>query len=221
MLNASLGTFFWLSCIYFYLKYSAALSDHIDFIFLMVVVIFMYFINVNIMNTKCSSSMSVYKATLLPWLAIFIPMIFALILFPEWKRPFSNTIGYIVARLAGGPAALIALLPPKEGSPYHYVYDDPAPLINQFTPTNFDEKLKEYGINSANTDSFRKIVLLKDIVSHWVWYLLTASVVISTSYNIMMNTECTKSVDDYVLAHNIAITDAKEKTPAKLYSVTE
>jgi hypothetical protein len=226
MMSASFGSFFWLSAVYFYLKYSISFPEYFSAFFLMIVILFMYFINVSIMQDKCGSATgSVMQATLLPWLFMFGPMILALQFFPEWKKPFSNTLGFIVARMAGGSTALLALLKPDSEVKLHYVYNDPSLLLNQFTPTNFDMVLESFKADMAYTDetkeAFRKVVQLKDIVSEWVWYLLTASVVISTSYTMMMNGECTKTVDDYVLSHQIAMADTTESAPPTLYTVTE
>lgn len=226
MTSASLGTFFWLSAVYFYMKYSMNISPYVDALFLMVVIIFMYFINVSIMQTKCSSANSiVFKATFLPWVFIFGSMVLALSMFPQWKNPFSNTFGYLVARLAGGTSSLLDLLKPGSETSLHYVYNNPSLLINQFTPLNFDTVLQslqnELAVTEDKKEAFRKIVKLKDVISEWIWYLLTASVVISTSYTMMMNAECTKSPDEYVLSHNIAMAETTEEEPVTMYTVTE
>jgi len=226
MSSASLGTFFWLSAVYFYMKYSMDLPVYADALFLMVVIIFMYFINVSVMQSKCSSGNSnVFKATFLPWVFMFGSMVIALLIFPQWKNPFSNTFGYIIARLAGGTQSLLNLLRPGSETSLRYVYDNPSLLINQFTPLNFDVVLdgfkNELAITEENKENFRKIVKLKDVVAEWIWYLLTASVVISTSYTMMMNAECTKSADEYVLSHNIAMAETQEDTPVSMYTITE
>ena len=185
----------------------------------------MYFINVGIMQTKCGASGSVFQATLLPWLLMFGPMMMALQYFPQWKNPFSNTVGYMVARLAGGTQTLLSLLKPGSEVKLHYVYNDPSLLLNQFTTSNFDTVLASFSTDMEYTEeskqAFFKIVRLKDLVSEWIWYLLTASVVISTSYTMLMNGECTKTVDDYVLSHQVAMADTTEPTPLPLYTVTE
>jgi hypothetical protein len=229
MISASIGTFFWLSAAYFYIKYKTDYGSTLDALFLVVVIIFMYFINVNIMQTKCGANSSVGKATLLPWIFIFGPMLLSIFIFPEWKRPFSNTFGYFIARLAGGKNALLALLKPDTDleATLHYVYNDPSLLINTFTPLNFNETLHSITKitnqpDETKIDAFRKIVKLKDCVAEWMWYLLTASIVISTSYTMMMNTECTKTADEYVMAHNIAMADSNQPTTdPTLYTVTE
>ena len=178
------------------------------------------------MKTKCGTANgTVLKATLLPWTCMFGLMILALQFFPEWKNPFSNTVGYMVARMAGGTNALLALLKPGSDVKLHYVYNDPSLLLNQFTPTNFETVLQSFQSDMEYTEetkhAFFKIIQLKDLIAEWVWYLLTASVVISTSYNMIMNGECTKSVNDYVLSHNVAMANTTEKEELPLYTVTE
>jgi len=226
MISASLGTFFWLSAVYFYLKYSMELSPYTDAIFLMIIIIFMYFINVNIMQTKCGSSNNdVFKATLLPWVGMFGPMLIALYFFPDWKNPFSNTFGYLIARIAGGTSSLLDLLKPGSEVSLHYVYNDPSLLLNQFTPRNFETVLaslhSEIEITEDKKAAFYKIVKLKDLIAEWIWHLLTAMIVTSTSYTMIMNGECTKTADDYVLSHNIAMADVPETVEPTMYTVTE
>ena len=226
-MNLSFGTFFWLSIIYMYMKYSITLPIYMDGLFLCVVILFMYFINVNLMQTMCGTSNGgAMKATLFPWLGLFGPMLLALYMFPEWKKPFSNTFGYIVAKLAGGNAALLALLTPGQESTLHYVYNDPSLMLNQFTPTTFDTVLASFdnitNVTQESKDAFFKIVKLKDIVSEWIWYMLTASIAISTSSSVLANSECTKDENEYVLSRNIAMANTIEpKQIPKMYTITE
>ena len=178
------------------------------------------------MQTKCGSANgSAFQATLLPWLFMFGPMMVALQFFPEWKTPFSNTLGFMVARMAGGTQMLLDLLKPESDVKLHYVYSDPSLLLNQFTTSNFDTVLASFSEDMAYTEekreAFLKVVRLKELISEWIWYLLTASVVISTSYTMMMNGECTKTVDDYVLSHQVAMADTTESEPLPLYTITE
>ena len=226
MMSLSFSSFFWMSAVYFYLKYSMSLPEYMSAFFLILVILLMYTINVGIMQTKCGSANgSVFQATLLPWLFMFGPIMIALQFFPEWKKPFSNTVGFIVARMAGGTQTLLDLLKPGSDVKLHYVYNDPSLLLNQFTTSNFDTVLQSFSEDMVYTEetkqAFFNVVRLKDIVSEWIWYLLAASVVISTSYTMMMNGECTKTVDDYVLSHQVAMADTTESEPLPLYTITE
>jgi len=65
------------------------------------------------------------------------------------------------------------------------------------------------------------VIRLKELVAEWIWFLLAGSVAISSSYTILMNTECTKSSEDYVLQHNVAMAETEDKPEQKLYTVTD
>ena len=133
MISVSMGTFFWLSTIFFYVKYTIDLPLYVDVLFLIVITVFMYFININIMQTKCSSANGVFAATFFPWICMFGLMMASLYFFPEWKTPFSNTFGYMIARLAGGSKTFLDVLLPGQETSLEYIYNDPSPLINTFT----------------------------------------------------------------------------------------
>jgi len=199
------------------------LSDSSNWLFFAIIVAFMYFANLAIIQSKCSSPMPVFRATFLPWFLMFVPILLALMMFPSWKTPFSNTFGYLVARLAGGNQALLDLLVPNQ--PLQYVYEDPSLLLNQFTTSNFEtmfQSMKEVMVdNPAKKEVLFQVIRLKEIISEWIWFLLAGSVAISSSYTILMNTECTKSVDDYLLQQNIARAETQEKVVPKLYTITD
>ena len=218
-----IGSFFWISAIYFYCKYTMKLSDTSNWIFFAIIVAFMYFANMAIIQSKCSSPMPVFRATFLPWCLMFAPTLLALTIFPSWKSPFSNTFGYLVARIAGGTKALLVLLVPNQ--PLQYVYEDPSLLLNQFTTTNFEtmfQSMKEVMVDDAvKKEALFQVIRLKEIISEWIWFLLAGSVAISSSYTILMNTECTKSEEDYLLQQNIAMAETTEKPAPKLYTVTD
>lgn len=221
MLGTSLGSFFWLSLFYIYFKYASKMN--LDTVFFVVVLLLMYGMNVGIQKSKCSSTNSaVFTATFLPWCLMFGPLLVCLHFFPEWKKPFSNTFGYLLARVAGGNKALTDVLIPDK--PLHYVYEDPSLMLNQFTTSNFDEvyaSLKDVLQDSEKKEVLRNIVRLKDLVSEWIWYLLGGSVAISSSYSILMKSECTDSPDKYIQSHQIAMATEEEKIEPTVYTLTE
>ena len=223
MIGSSMGTFFWLSAIYFYCKYIMKLPDSFHLLFFAIIVVFMYFINMAIIQSKCSSPMPVFRATFLPWTFMFGSTLVALHFFPDWKKPFSNTFGYLVARIAGGTQSLLELLVPDK--PLQYVYEEPSLLLNQFTTKNFEvmfDSMKEVFIDdSVKKDALFNVIRLKEIIAEWIWFLLAGSVAISSSYTILMNTECTKSAEDYVLQHNLAMAETEDIPEQKLYTVTD
>jgi hypothetical protein len=218
-----IGSFFWISAIYFYCKYTMQLSDKSNWIFFAIILVFMYVANLAVIQSKCSSPMPVFRATFLPWCLMFAPTLVALMMFPSWKTPFSNTFGYLVARIAGGNKTLLDLLVPDK--PLQYVYEDPSLLLNQFTTANFEtmfQSMKEVMMDDAvKKEALFQVIRLKEIISEWIWFLLAGSVAISSSYTILMNTECTKSVDEYLLQQNSAKAEREEKPEPKLYTVTD
>lgn len=222
MISSSMGTFFWLSTIYMYLKYNFKWPDYYHIFFFLLLIIFMYVINITIIQSKCNSSMSVVTATFVPWVLIFGSTLVALSFFPEWKRPFSNTFGYIFARLAGSTTLFLDLL--NQDQKISYIYEDPSLLLNQFTTANFDTMfttMKDVFIDDLpKKELFKNVIVLKEIISEWIWILLAGSIAISSSYTILMNTECTKTIDEYVLQYNIAMAESKEIPEPKLYTVT-
>ena len=111
------NTFFWITFVYFVAKYNIALSDGSGDTkwalgYLLLMIIMMYSINTNLMDTKCGTvdSSVIFRATLLPWILIFGIMIAVLLSAPGWKVPFSNTIGYLIVKLSGGNKYLFKLL---------------------------------------------------------------------------------------------------------------
>ena len=330
-MSNSLGTFFWLSFIFMFVKLKIDMPKHGYVLFLVVIIIFMYFINVSILQEHCGNvnSFTVMKATLLPWIFIFANMMFILSKFPWWLGPFSNTFGLLIARFAGCNTAFLAMMYPEPEAPsnvtpenlkiasdsiyqlapsssitqqkinnskqvieimkknpkdfvdmfnpdklnmvidkiskqfssiskeeftkqftsalellqsklppnpnaeqrqvntsLHYVYSDPSLLINRFTMENFDETIKKLSHiidihKKKEIADFKQFVKLKEMISEWLWYLLTASIAISVSYNTLMYSKCTKTTDQYVDSHNNALanTPPPEVKPT-VYTVT-
>jgi hypothetical protein len=79
-------------------------NNIINFVYILLLVVGSYFINVSISKAMCNQSIQwsyVLMITLLPWIIIFISLYFILKIFPGWITPFSNTIGYIIIGLLG------------------------------------------------------------------------------------------------------------------------
>jgi len=75
-----------------------------NIIYILVVIVGSYFINVTISKAMCNQSIQwgyILLITLLPWIIIFITLYGVLYLFPGWISPFSNTIGYLVIVVLG------------------------------------------------------------------------------------------------------------------------
>ena len=71
--------------------------------YIMILVITHFFLNLNTTRALCGSNQweTTFYVTVGPWLIIFGFLYIGLKTFPSWLMPFSNTIGYGVALLAG------------------------------------------------------------------------------------------------------------------------
>ena len=213
----------------FYIVAQYYMSDYrliIDGGYFSCIIMTMYIVNMNMIQSNCGSPGSnglVLKVTFLPWILMFVPMVILLYLFPIWKQPFSNTLGYVVTYLAIGAGPLIHLLQPKETegmTALHNVYDSPFVLINQFTVQNFPTAFLELKdifkpdiqaliaeptwIHHPSIQPFYKMILLKDIISQGLWYLLAGSVVVTKSFQMITSAGCTRTAEQQASAEQTA-----------------
>lgn len=100
-LSSSVAIFFFLAVFgaYAYYKHSkkGVLSGGITFLFFLVLIIGEYFINLAMSKDICGfdQEKTALIATVLPWFVVLGALKAALIVFPGWLSPFSNTFGYI------------------------------------------------------------------------------------------------------------------------------
>ena len=105
-----------------------------------------YFINLNLSSAMCGTGQwkTALYITVIPWIMIFSVLHLFLYLFPGWLAPFSNTFGYLVAKLMGLPELMKKILVPLNENPTNnalmQVSKDTSMLINQFTPESYEEK---------------------------------------------------------------------------------
>ena len=228
MTNA-IGTFFWLSFVFMFIKYKIELPAYGNSLFLLVVMIFMYFINVAILQEHCGNvnTFTIFTATLFPWLRIIGVKMYILSIAPSWLTPFSNTFGLLIARFAGcNTSFLEMLLPQEQTNMLHYVYSDPSLIVNRFTMINFDATIQALAhiIDVNNVEKiaeFKQFIKLKEIISEWIWYILTASVAISISYNTLITSKCIKTTSQYIDSTNNAMAETTPAPSKTVYTITE
>lgn len=81
----------------------------INLIFVLLLVLGLYFINMSTIKNLCGPDDDNYiipykkvaTITFIPWVIVFGTIFFLLELFPGWVRPFSNTIGYLIINFLG------------------------------------------------------------------------------------------------------------------------
>jgi hypothetical protein len=141
-------------------------------LFVVIVIIFMYFINMTILQEHCGNvdTFVILKSTILPWILIFANLMYVLSKCPSWLTPFSNTLGLLVARFVGCNSAFLEMLTPQEktNNLLHYVYSDPSLLVNRFTMLNFDKTIEALSHiidtnNTAKIEAFKQFVKLKEL----------------------------------------------------------
>jgi len=152
---------------------------------------------------------------IIPWIVIFGGLVALLHVFPGWKAPFSNTFGYFVTYLMGIKTVFNKILKSdfkssniKLNKIMQDVYQDKAMLINEITPNNFEKAITELSpimnssvvtnnkINWGNDalKTLKKLVIVKDEVSRFIWYVLIGTLITSMSNLGIMAQPCNHSV---------------------------
>ena len=148
--------------------------------YVLFIIIGQFFLNLNLTESMCGTRQwkNTLFLTIIPWVLIFVVLHLFLQIFPGWLTPFSNTFGYLVAKLMGLPDLMKEILVDKQpgtlSSALLSVSQDNSLLINELYPepktsiidaktgvktyerTNYDDawnKLVQGGIVKAdNTD---------------------------------------------------------------------
>jgi hypothetical protein len=179
-----------------------------------------YFINLNLSESMCGVRQwqSSFFITIIPWMLIFVVMHLFITLFPGWLSPFSNTFGYLVAKLMGLPDLMKILLVEDTtesvaSRALESVRTDASLLINELytehavdrpnfkkawdklvqgkiIQDNYNSKLPE---GKTMMDRLYNFVQMKFTIAEYIWNLLTGFLVTSISYNYIINTGCAKS----------------------------
>jgi hypothetical protein len=135
-----------------------SIKRKIYMIYFLIVVIGQLIVNLALLRSMCNTSISsvafaglIY--TLVPWILIFGVLKVMFVMLPGWKAPFSNTFGYLFAKIIGLNWTMRAILKPlnleednvvlegeqlKSFQTLRHIYKDDSVLINEITPLNFD-----------------------------------------------------------------------------------
>ena len=163
------------------------------------------FSNISTTSILCNGTPQVTTAlayTLLPNILIFGSLIVLLKVFPGWRAPFSNTLGFALVYFMGVNDALTDLLATKGSKLIQKICDDKAILINEMTHLNYKvylETMAKDGLLVKNYQSLPaykslwEMVGVKNAAADFVWYILTGALVISTTYNSILDISCSYS----------------------------
>lgn len=239
--STSIFAFFIITLIFSIIKYSIPdeMLTLINIIYIGTLLAVQITINSSLAKTICNNPQATTTgvvATIFPMLFIFGLLQLLLTIFPGWLEPFSNTFGYAIAKIGGAESVVREVLKidaqgeDNISKAISNIYNDPSIFLNQFNYENEEDfktkwdKSKDLFIPRAHLTTsseyinFRNMVKLKDLVSHFVWYMLAGILVTSRSYNYIINQPCTLSPDiadkiasDY--AKNNKDTSDKNTTP--------
>ena len=193
---------------FFKIKKSDNMIPVAQLIFIGAVLSFSYFANLAVTKdlTGVNQDSLAMMVTLFPWVFFLGLIIVLLEAFPGWKAPFSNTIGYAVAKGLGVASVMYELLNEKtdrQRDLVDKVYNRPALLANMFTPENVAEKAKSiFKVSESNEKykKFRSLIIVKDAIGEFCWYFITGFLIISYQssylanygYNIELDTDSEK-----------------------------
>jgi hypothetical protein len=226
--TTSIGAFLIITIIYFVIKYKyeKTPTQNLMFfiIYLFILLLFIYFLNLHLTVIICGTAQvkTSLIVTFFPWLIIFGLLQVALMYYPGWLIPFSNTFGYGIAKLAGLTKKFSAVIKTPDGAPkgsslrkiLDTIYHDQSLLINEIpnADTGFDTWWRESmsgGLIKNNPkpkleeiDALRKLIKLKNIVSKFIWFTLTGLLTISASYNYIIKSACNQTVIQMEERHN-------------------
>ena len=180
-------------------------------IYLSINILLQLFINVFITKELCGSAQWVTATTitLLPWIMIFCLLIILLLVFPGWLIPFSNTFGYGIAKIGGINKIFSEILSKniktnKEmGTVIQELYSNESLLLNEISSEKYNESWESFKNSNMLTtqalenddlkNKLKKMVILKETVSEFIWYMLGGIFTISASYNYIISSSCQTS----------------------------
>lgn len=188
--------------------------------------------NFQLTQNRCGSTYYnlAINSVVFPWLFIFGPLIAILDIIPGWKAPFSNTIGYLITKMNGIETILKGILKTPNGQDktataqaIKQIYSDPSILINEITPENFDtfwQQSEKDGLFKSNLKDINKSknflrsrIVRKDLISEFIWYVLTGTFVLSLTYSYIISEKCNLTPDQLKQQENNynKVTDAIQK----------
>ena len=219
----SIFVYIGITVLYFAMKYMMPEKATALFvIYFILVLISQFILNIYLAKQLCNSPSNVGTAavaTIIPWILIFGLLNLLLTMFPGWLAAFSNTIGYAVASIVGVSSLFTEKLlnvgnPPNRDAlkVIQNILNDPSTIINTLN----DENIKDFwnksvspGVKLFKTDlkpiddkktdndplfyELKKYIMLKNLVSYFIWYLLTGILITSISYNYMLTVPCVQT----------------------------
>lgn len=219
----SIFVYIGLTAVYFTMKYMMPeRATALFVIYFILILVSQFILNIYLAKQMCNSPSNVGTAaiaTIIPWILIFGLLNLLLTMFPGWLAAFSNTIGYAVASIVGVSSLFTEKLlnvgnPPNKDAlkVIQNILSDPSTIINTLNNENvlkfwndsievqlFKNNLEAIDIDAKGYDNsplfyeLKKYIMLKNLVSYFIWYLLTGILITSISYNYMLTVPCVQT----------------------------
>ena len=171
--------------------------SYISNISLILIIVISVISNFNIVSDcdklTTKDNFGIIFVSLAPWVFILGGLVVMLQYFPGWKAPFAETFGYLAVSSSKNQQLLSKLLPEKSKFRSNTFLK-----IFEFSLENFDSVAKQMFKPSASKEdliSFRNLVLIRDIVSQALWWLLTGLLIIMYQSSYVSSIKCVKHVD--------------------------
>ena len=198
-------------------------SPALFLIYFILVLVSQFILNIYLAKQMCNNPSNVGTAavaTIIPWVVIFGLLNLLLTMFPGWLAAFSNTIGYAVASIIGVSSLFTEKLLNVDNQNgtrdtlkvIQNILSDPSTIINTLNDENVKDlwnKSVSSGVNLFRTNleriedenadnsplfyELKKYIMLKNLVSYFIWYLLTGILITSISYNYMLSVPCVQT----------------------------
>jgi hypothetical protein len=206
----SIGVFGFLTVAYFLAKFffidrkgppvpSGTGATILSLMYVVLVVGSQLFINVRNSAALCNDTPQIVTSfiyTIIPNFFILGLIMIIMKILPGWKSPFSNTIGYLTVYMLGVGGAFSDLLKSKKtGELIQKICDNQSIVINEITPFNFELFLNKMNKDKLLKSNYRskpayhklwEFVVLKDSIAEFMWIGLCGALVISTTFNAIM-----------------------------------
>ena len=109
------------------------------------------------------------------------------------------------------------------------IYTDKSLLVNEITPDNFQEfwdSMRKGNLLTTKANDFkdklRGLIILKDVVSEFIWYILTGLIITTLSSNYISSVKCAPSSEYLEKKHKDWLEKGKEaKKAGKIYYETD
>ena len=190
--------------------FNSFMDKIITIIYISIVIMVMVYFNTAAIKDKCgpdaNSSYLVFLTTFFPWLSIFGMLYTFLLVMPSWKSPFSNTFGYIITiYFMQGKSKLLSLIDnnSKDAALTTVIKDNASNIINDYGPENigklkilskvqkiFKEYKQEDKASRSKYNDVARLIIMKDYIAEFVWYILTGILVINMTTNFILEQNC-------------------------------